>query len=411
MLTSFATLLTCSASLRAQDTAAQTQSPVAIERVNAEAVLTAEQRIAHSREVLRGPVELRTAPLVVRALVLLGAGRDPADLALIARFVGDLDSGVSAAAMRALRQFGSEGLAALNALSAEEIDPTSRRKAVEVLVQDHIRKCCQRDIAVNPLRLSFKRRFDELDALGLDLNDAMFKLLRASVGDIREDLTGMRYYYYNPNQSAEPAFISWGALAVAALAERKPEQLMREFGELAQVEADQQNWYWGYRQYAPVTLELATFFARQGKPALVDRLISDIESGNRGRGVGGNELAIQVPVAAMQSNALGEHKAALERLDLALRTAAASDDAFLTQAHYLRARILTLLSEQGEALYALEECMESSSNPMLLVLVDDAFAAIADDRRFRTVIEYCRLTSRAANAIARPYTGTTGTED
>ena len=402
-------LLLTGAELAAQADDTGLDSPVAIERANAEAALTKPELLAHYRAVLAAGPEQRNAPRVVRALMLLGENRDSADVALIARFVGDLDSSVSAAATTALRAFGRDGLAALQKLSYDEIDALSRRNAMELLVQDYIRNCCVRDMAVNPLRLNFKARFAELDALQLDLTDTMFKLVRQASGDIREDISSTRYYYYGM-PSAGSDFLQWGGLVVAALAERHPAQLMHEMGDLAQIEAEQQNWWWGYRQFSPVTLELATFFARQGKPALVDRLISDMESGNRGRG-GGNELFIHVPIAALQSVALGDHKVALERLETTLRTAAAADDAMLSQAHYLRARILMQMAQQGEALYALEESMESSSSPMLLVLVDDTFSPIQGDRRFQAVIAYCRLTSRAAQEFARPFASDAGAED
>ncbi len=402
-------LLLTAADLAAQAANSGLDSPVAIDRANAEAALSKPELLAHCRGVLAASTEQRNAPRVVRALVLLGENKDNADVALIARFVGDLDSGVSSAATTALRAFGRDGLSALQKLSHDQIDALSRRKAIELLVHDHIRNCCIRDMAVNPLRLPFKARFTELDSLQIDLTDTMFKLVRQASGDIREDISSTRYYYYGmPSESS--GFLQWGGLVIAALAERHPAQLMQEMGDLAQLEAEQQNWWWGYRQFSPVTLELATFFARQGKPALVDRLISDMESGNRGRG-GGAELFIHVPIVALQTVALGDFKVALERLETVLRTAAAADDAMLSQAHYLRARILMQMNEQGEALYALEESMESSSSPMLLALVDDTFAALSSDRRFQAVIAYCRLSSRAAQAHARPYTGDVGTEE
>jgi hypothetical protein len=386
---------------RAQDAprseAPTLSSPTAIERENARAQL-GEGALDVYRKALRSGA----APaLLIDALVELGRHRKPEDIGLIARHVSSLDPHISGAAVDALKGYGRAGLRAVQALGAAEIDAQTRKQVLELLLFDHIRACCRRDNAVNPLRLDYAARLDELYSVGQPLDDLLLKLLRDSLADMRQDIDGMRGYYgYGPVR--EQPFIEYGALAVAALARRNPEALQRELGELARVSQDDRGW-WGWGgQRAPATMELAAFFARRGSTALMDKILNDLQSQLRYQDPRW-AIVIHVQIAAVQATALGEQASALDRLNSAIRATGLEPDQNQALAHYLRARILMSLNEEGAALHALEESMEASPSPPVLAIVDDAFAPLQAERRYRDVLRFCELRERLLPAALRPW--------
>jgi hypothetical protein len=84
-------------------------------------------------------------------------------------------------------------------------------------------------------------------------------------------------------------------------------------------------------------------------------------------------------------------------------TSARGSEANLAQAHYLRARLLMTRGEEGAALRALEDSMESSENPPVIALVDGAFGKLAQERRFKDVLRFCTLRERVLPALSRPW--------
>lgn len=339
---------------------------------------------------------------MIDALVELGRGRKAEDIGLIARHVSSLDPHISGAAVDALKGYGRAGLKAVQSLDGAVIDASTRKQALELLLLDHVKNCCRRDQAVNPLRLDYTSRLDELYSVNQPLDDLLLRLLRDSLPDLRQDVDGTRYYYYGYQVAREQPFIEYGALAVAALARRNPEALERELGEIARVGQEERGWYgWG-NQRAPVTLELGVFFARRGKTALVDKLINDLQSSLRYQDARW-AMPMHLQIAALQSNALSEHNAALDRLNNAIKALGLEPDPNLGLAQYLRARILIQLGEEGESLYALEEAMEASPQPPVIALVDSAFAALEGEKRYRDVLRFCELRERLLHPNGRPW--------
>ena len=355
--------------------------------------------LAHYRKLLGNG---GNANELISALDRLREEKKSDDIALIVKYIGDLDPGVAAAAMGALRTFGRDALKAVRQLPAGDVDAGTRKDVLERLLKDHILTCCLRDAAINPFHLDFEGRLSELYSVDDEIDELMFRMLRDSVSDIRDDINNTRYYYYGYQVTYERPFIDYGALAVAALGERQPKRLMKELSELAEVETENDYYYWGYSNRSPVTIELATFFARQGNTALMDKLINDLESGTRWMQPG-QTLGLQVRVAAMQITALGEWDAALERLNENVKQAGSALSSTVSQAHYLRARILMHLNEEGAALHALEESMEASNSAQVLALVDSTFKPLEAERRFQTVLDYCRLASRRLDESQRPW--------
>src|SRR5690606_15319218 len=129
---------------------------------------------------------------------------------------------------------------------------------------------------------------------------------------------------------------------------------------------------------------------------------NDMESGSRWMQAN-QTLGLHVRVAAIQFVALGEYEAALERLNEHLKQAGSALSSTVSQAHYLRARMLMHLKEEGAALHALEESMESSGTAMVLTLVDSHFKPLAGERRFQAVLDYCKLAARRLDEGQRPY--------
>lgn len=387
---------------RAQDNApgsAGLAAPTSIQRESARQRLGDAAPDAY-RSILRegGP-----PALVTDALVELGRLRKAADIPLIARHVSALNPNIAATAVDALKGYGRAGLKAVQALDAALIDAKTRKQALELLLMDHVRKACVRDIQVNPYRLDYATRFEELDSVGLPLDELLLKLLREALPDIRSDFESMRYYYFDPySVRTEAPFIQYGALAVAALVKRKPELLEREMEELKRLQIPDTSWYGG-RERSAVATELAVFFARRGHGVLIDKVIGDMQNTTRW---GGNEqytAPIQVKIAALQSQALDEHDAALERIGNAIQSLGLGPNPALGGAHYLRARLLIARGEEGAALNALEEAMESSDRPPVIALVDDAFALLRSERRYRDVLRFCELRQRTLPVTSRPW--------
>jgi hypothetical protein len=230
------------------------------------------------------------------------------------------------------------------------------------------------------------------------VDDVMLTMLREARGEIRDDIAGQRIFF--SGQIVQRAFTQTCGLVIAALARSRPGQLLEEFGDLANIEP-QQAYYFGWYERSPVTMELAIFMARQGRTGLVDRVISEIETSMRW----GNQAQFarrHVQIAALEMMALGEHRAALDRVNDNIANLAA-DGVGAGQAHYLRARILVQLGEHGSALRALEDSMEASTYAKVLLLVDDAFEPLRGDRRFQTVLRYCELAARRLDASQRPW--------
>lgn len=386
------------AGLLPAQSAAGLAAPTAVERESARAAL-GEGVLAVYRKALK---EGAAPALLIDALLELGRRRESTDIGLIARHVSSLDPHIAGAAVEALKGYGRAGLKAVQALDSRLIDAQTRKEALELLLLDHVRSCCRRDASVNPLRLDYQSRLDELYSVEQPIDDLLMKLLRDSLPDIRQDIDGTRYNNYNYMGVREQSFIEYGALAVAALARRRPEALERDMAELARVSTEDRGWYGYGNQRAPVTLELATFFARRGQTALVDKLLNDMQSMLRWQ-EGRHAIPFHVQLAVLQSCALGEHSAALERLNGALKSVGLEPDPGAGYAHYLKARILMQLEEDGEALHALEDAMESSSQPPVLVLVDDAFHKLTPERRFRDVQRFCELRERLLPAGSRPW--------
>lgn len=57
-------------------------------------------------------------------------------------------------------------------------------------------------------------------------------------------------------------------------------------------------------------------------------------------------------------------------------------------ARYLKARLLVAQGDDGGALRELEESIEASDQPSLLLGVDGAFASLSSERRFQLLLQY-----------------------
>ena len=375
-------------------------APSAIERARAAEKLSDAELLAHYRSIL---ADGSNGSQIVPALSRIQGQKNTDDIALIVKYIGDLDPSVAMAARQALRTYGRDALDAVDKLDAGQVDNNTRKDVIEILLKDHIYKACERDNSINPFHLDFDSRFDELYSVNQEVDALMFRMLRDSMSDIRDDISGNRYnYWYGYSVRTEIPFVDYGGLAVAALAKRKPEQLMREMKELAEVEKSDDYYYYGNNNRSPVTIELASFFAHQGNNALMDKLISEMEAGTRWRQPA-DILGLQVRVASMQMVGLGEYEAALDRLNEHVKQAGSALSSTVSQAHYLRSRILIHLKEEGAALHALEESMEASNSAMVLTLVDSTFDGLANERRYQTILDYCKLASRRLSESQRPW--------
>ncbi|MCC6463932.1 MAG: hypothetical protein IT463_01180 [Planctomycetes bacterium] len=378
-----------------RDLVAALEDPAAVERERAKAAL-GDKLPQHYRQVL----DHGAAPvLLVDALATVGRLRKPEDIPRIVRYVGSLDPQVASASVESLRRFGHAGIAAVQALDNAQIDEPTRKKVMDILLRDHVTRCCKRDVALNPMHLDYSARFDELLSVQAPLHDLLLSQLREVGAEVRQEFSGTgRNWYYG----MENSLVNFGGLAVALLGRDKPDLLEREFEDLTRNNEDEDRGWWGWVEYSPVATELAIFFARRGKPVLLDTLISRIEQTTRWMEPS-QAAMIGLQVAALQFCATGDTSSALPAVLAAIQAMGANPSGSLAHAHYLRARILLAAGEQGEALHALEDAMECGPVPVALALVDNAFSGLADERRYRNVLRCVELGARRLPSQDRPW--------
>ena len=75
----------------------------------------------------------------------------------------------------------------------------------------------------------------------------------------------------------------------------------------------------------------------------------------------------------------------------------------VANAQYFRARLLMKTGQQGAALNALVDAAEADDNPPLLMMVDDVFAPIRDERRYENIVRFCDLAARRMPELNRPW--------
>jgi hypothetical protein len=349
-----------------------------------------EQRAEHWRRVLDADSPL---PQVTRALSALARERDPADLPRVLSRLGSLEPTVAHAALEALRAYGPRALAALEAPDAAGLDQAAVARAKERLLLDHILSCCRRDQLLNPLGLPYSGRFDELYSVPGDVDDAIFRLVRDALPDVRADLR----MQYQARWGEMPPFITWGALAVDALGERRTELLKAELSPLSQQDWPDVSWA---NQRQPVTLAVAAFLAREGQEFLADKLIHEMETSRRG----GNPdwtARFQFQIAALEYTAFGRYASALARVTQHVSNL--REYSGQSQGHYLHARLQAAVGDRAGALRALEAAIESGDEPPLLLLADDAFAPLAGERRYGAILRYCELAARRVSPQMRPW--------
>ncbi|CAG0932923.1 hypothetical protein PLCT1_02212 [Planctomycetaceae bacterium] len=396
-------------------------SPFADEREAARADLTREERLQDCRTILR---EGSPGGQIVDAIDTVASARDKADVGLVAPYVSSIEPNVALAAMDALRAFGKAALAGLEALGNDVIDAPTRKLVREQLLRDHIYTCCLRDRAVNPLQLDYASRLDELYSIGLDMDALMLSLLREAIPDLRQDLGGTyfnrRYYYYGWQPEQGPQFIEYGALVIAALAKKKPAQLKRETEGLVEKSTPQgYNYYYGQVRQ-PATRELCGFLAQNGINEPMLKMISDMEMTMRFQQDSGYIAGVHIDIAAaMMSGGVKDARPAsasfslpkgafevaliMEHIDTAISLSGSSGLPVASQARYLKARLLMVQGDDGGALRELEESIEASDEPILLLGVDAAFTNLAAERRFQTLLDYTSLISRRVDESSRPY--------
>jgi hypothetical protein len=395
-------------------------SPFAEEREASRISLTPDQRLAQCRAILK---EGTPSGQIVDSIDIVARAKDKSDIGLVAPYVSSIEPNVALAAMDALRAFGRDALATLEALSSSVIDAPTRKLVREQLLRDHIYKCCLRDRFVNPLQLDYSSRLDELFSIGADIDGLMLSLLREAVPDLRQDLSGMflnRRYYYGEQPDLGPQFVEYGALVIAALARKKPAQLKRETEGLIEKSPPQgYNYYYGQVRQ-PASRELCSFLAQNGLTEPMMKMISDMEMTMRYQQDTGYIAGVHIDIAAcMMGGGVKDARAAsasfalpkgpfelaliAEHIDTALQLAGPSGLPVASQARYLKARLLMAQGDDGGALRELEESIEASDEPMLLLDVDAAFANLAAERRFQTLLEYTSLISRRVDESARPF--------
>lgn len=379
------------------------------------------QRLELARAVLReghGPSRL------AEAIAIVARARDKSDLALIVPHTSSLEPVVVAAALEATRAYGREAIALLDALPAGAVDVTVRRKLREQLLRDFVVACCQRDRAINPFQLDYPSRTDEILSLGLDLEPLLLGMLRESASDLRKDLNGTfmnRRYYYNPTMdSAEPSFLEYGALAVCALWRMRPELLKREMELLVERDSPPSYGYYGWGQVRqPATRELACLLCQAGVPGPALKMVSDMESMLRYQQDPAFVAGVYLDIASVMmasgvkdrpNNAAftlpqGPFEAAqiMDHVETAIALVGQSSLAQASYAHYLRARLLAAQGDDGGALRELEQSLESSDEPLLIMEMDVAFASLKDERRFKRLLDYIALISRRIGESERPY--------
>jgi hypothetical protein len=203
------------------------------------------------------------------------------------------------------------------------------------------------------------------------------------------------------------------------LARRKPDVLKRETDGLMEKNPQQTYpYYWGQvRQSA--TRELACFLARTGQSAAATKMVSDMEMTLRYQQDPGFVAGVHLDIAAaMMSGGVkdaGKHGEGplaagpfesgviMEHIETALQLTGQSGMPVASQARYLKARLLVAQGDDGGALRELEDSIEASDEPSLLLGVDGAFSGLASERRFQMLLQYTALISRRVEESARPY--------
>ncbi|MHC4841401.1 MAG: hypothetical protein ACYTDT_10705 [Planctomycetota bacterium] len=373
-------------------------SPIASERSDALDDLGEEQR-KHWRGVLD---EGASAPHLVKALMFLEGLSKTEDIARIAKYVGDIDPFVSSTAASALRSFGRDAIQAVDAIPAGDLDPTVRKDLLDALLRDHIKRCCLRDMRLNPDRYSYEGRFDELFSVSHDIETLMYELVKNSRSTIAEDMDGRRNMYWRTPSQSMP-FVDYGGLVIAALGHRSPVRLAEELKEVKDMEFENQRWWWSSRQRASATTATAIFFAHQGETRLIDKLIGDMQKSFRNSRKAEDLAGIHIQIATLEYVALGDTDMALDRIDENISNMAQADSDKTTRAYYLRARIKMAIGEDGSALSDLEQGIESSSSACAILNVDGAFDTLTSERRFKTIKQYVELKTRRLPESERPW--------
>jgi len=394
-------------------------SPFAMERDLARHELSEGDRLVRCRGILREGVQVGQ---FIEAIDTLAAAREKTDIALIAPYIVYIQPEIAFSAMQALRSYGKAALTTVDALGQDVIDAPTKKKVRERLLKDHIYACCQRDRSVNPYQIDYEGRFDELYSIEAEIDTLMLNMLREAMPDLRQDLSGSYFNrrYYGMVFDQEPSFLSYGALAVAALARRNPALLKREVWELAEGGKEMRGYYYGNQVREPLTREVCFFLARNGKSEPLMSMIGDLEMSNRWISDPGYSASVHVEIAAcLMAGGLAPAKRSIqpditqyagadvstiiERLDAALQLVGPQGMPVASHARYLKARLLMHQGDDGGALRELEESMESSDDPLLLLTVDSAFKALAGERRFQNLLAYAALIERRVAENLRPF--------
>lgn len=376
------------------------QSPLAIDRSKAFKQIR-DKKSFYRKVLLRDDVGTR---LVIDALVYVGKQRKKEDISRIARWLNNLDEEVQTAALEAVSALGRDAIATVQAMTDKELDAGTKKQVLDILVEKHVIQSCLRDANLNKIHTHWSGRFDELYSIDYSVDDVLFRLLRENLSEIRDELAGQRNYWYRPGAYvASHRFLDYGALAIAALAKRQPERLIAEVEEFAEIEDNDNGYYYYYRSYSNAVTELAIVMARRGKPALVEKILEQLDGGS-GWGWGGDPdflLGREINAATLESQGLQDTDVALARIESAIESV--STGGYLAIAQYSRARLLMEAGQHGAALNALEDAAEASEQPPLLILVDDVFEPLAKERRFQRIQRFCKLASRRMNESQRPW--------
>lgn len=373
-------------------------SPIASER--SEAIIDlGDDQTSHWRKLLDDGA---SAPHLVKALLYLKDLSKTEDIARIAKYVGDIDPFVSSTAASALRSFERKAIQAVDAIPENELDPIVRKDLLDVLLRDHIKRCCLRDMRLNPDRYNYKGRFDELFSVSHDVEALMFELVKDARSTIVEDMDSRRNMYWRGPSRSMP-FVDYGGLVISALGHRNPKKLAKELKEVKEMEFVTQRWWWSSRQRASATTATAIFFAQQGETRLVDKLIGDMQKSFRNNRNASDLANTHIRIATLEYVALGDTDMALDRIDENISNMAQADSVETTRAYYLRARIKMELGEDGSALSDLEQGIESSSSACAILNVDGSFDSLMSERRFKTIKQYVELKTRRLSESERPW--------
>jgi hypothetical protein len=370
--------------------------PEALERANARASLGPQVR-DFARERLASDSPAPAA--VVEDIATLAASREPDDIALILRHADSLEPAVTQAVAEAMRAFG---VAALSAIEAHEGLPAAVQDELRRLISvEHILSCGRRDRSVNPLGLAYGARFAELDSVEFDLKPMVFEMLLQVVELLREDVAVQR-----PSITSA-ADMRWrilqeGGLAVAAVGERYPEELLGVIEEFFGVDGPQDMFGYGSGEFQPLTLQIAVFLASRGHGELLHHVLETMQSRQRfGRAPDRGWRTLRM--AAYEYSARGDGDGVRRRLQEAQETLVVGTSDYAGWGHYMRARLQMARGDHSLAVRALEDAMEVGDSPPLLVLVDDAFEPLRAERRFGTILDFAQLAQRRQPQQQRPW--------